>query len=283
MSISDGHQLQSRETGQHVWPVHLDNTQSNDITGFRHAFMQQAERWGLLEVVLGTLQEGNISFFQSANQGSMVPHIVLAAGFHGEEPAGSWGLLDFLRKESPTLLDNIAISILPVVNLSGWALGQRLNKWGQNPNRGFCAGMKDTPSAEGQLLLLHSALFQRSATDGVLSCHEDILCDRSYLYSFERASKPSRFSIALAKSLELTFPLVSDGTVDGCKCQHGMIFNHIDSSFESWLFELGADVAVCTETPGRASFDERVKANRLVIGTFISSVLEKSKIGTCVE
>ncbi|CAI2538215.1 Zinc carboxypeptidase [Serratia liquefaciens] len=280
MSEFSRQQHHSREIGQHIWPVHSDNTQSNDITVFRRAFKQQAKRWGLLEVVLGTLPEGNISLYQSANQEARVPHVVIAAGFHGEEPAGSWGLLDFLRKGSPTLLDKIAISFLPVVNLSGWALGQRLNNRGQNPNRGFCTGMEDIPSEEGRCILRHSRLLQKSASQGILACHEDILQDRAYLYSFERSSIPGPFSTALADELKLTFPLVRDEKIDGCECQQGLIFNHIDSSFESWLFELGADVAACTETPGRASFDERIKTNHQVIRAFISAVLEKNNIGT---
>jgi hypothetical protein len=271
-------QPHSRETGRYVWPVHSYNAQSNDIDVYRRAFQQQAERWGLLEVVLGTLPEGNISLYQSANQEARVPRVVIAAGFHGEEPAGSWGILDFLREGSPELLDSIAISILPIVNLSGWALGQRLNKKGENPNRGFCAGMKDIPSEEGKHILSHSALFKKSSSHGILTCHEDILQDRAYLYSFERTRSPGPFSTALVYELELTFPLVSAEKVDGCECQQGLIFNHIDSSFESWLFELGADVAACTETPGLGPFDERVKTNHQIIGAFISAVLEKNNI-----
>lgn len=273
-------QPHSREIGRHIWPVLSDNTHSNDIGTFRRTFLQQTERWGLLEIVLATLPEGDISLYQSVNQEAEVPRVIIAAGFHGEEPAGSWGILDFLREGSTALLDHIAISILPVVNLSGWSLGQRLNTRGENPNRGFCAGMDDIPSEEGKHLLRHSAFFQKSASHGILTCHEDILHDRAYLYSFERASSPGPFSTALVDELELTFPLVSDEKIDGCKCQKGLIFNHIDSSFESWLFKLGADVAACTETPGCAPFDDRVKANRQAVRAFISAILEKNNIGT---
>lgn len=104
---------------------------------------------------------------------------MIAAGFHSEGP--------------PALLDHIAISILPVVNLSGWSLGQRLSTRGENPNRGFCAGIDDIPSEEGKHILRHSAFFQKSASHGILTSHEDILQDRANLYS----SSPGPFSTSL--------------------------------------------------------------------------------------
>ncbi len=90
-----------RENRCHIWPVKKDDTQSNDIAFFEKAFREQSSRWGLYEIVLGCPGEGNISLYQSVNQGADVPHILIAAGFHGEEPAGCWGMLDFLREGSP--------------------------------------------------------------------------------------------------------------------------------------------------------------------------------------
>ncbi|MHB2838484.1 M14 family metallopeptidase, partial [Klebsiella pneumoniae] len=97
-----------RENRCHIWPVKKDDTQSNDIAFFEKAFREQSSRWGLYEIVLGCPGEGNISLYQSVNQGADVPHILIAAGFHGEEPAGCWGMLDFLREGSPELFDNVA-------------------------------------------------------------------------------------------------------------------------------------------------------------------------------
>ncbi|WP_305831846.1 aminoacyl--tRNA ligase-related protein [Klebsiella pneumoniae] len=59
----------------------------------------------------------------------------------------------------------------------------------------------------------------------------------------------------------------------------GIIFNHFDSSFESWLYSSGSDVAACTETPGLQPFAKRAEANRYLIGAFISSILERNSIG----
>ncbi|HHC3520411.1 TPA: hypothetical protein ACN7HZ_005328 [Klebsiella pneumoniae] len=224
-----------RENRCHIWPVKKDDTQSNDIAFFEKAFREQSSRWGLYEIVLGCPGEGNISLYQSVNQGADVPHILIAAGFHGEEPAGCWGMLDFLREGSPELFDNVAVSFLPLVNLSGLSAGCRLNSTGQNPNRGFTNGAEVEPSVEGKVLLNYEALLKNAARHGVLCCHEDILRQQAYLYTFEHTARPGHFSVALRDELERFFPVMEKERVDGCECEDGIIFNHFDSSFESWL------------------------------------------------
>ncbi|MDH8206000.1 amidohydrolase family protein [Klebsiella pneumoniae] len=196
-----------RENRCHIWPVKKDDTQSNDIAFFEKAFREQSSRWGLYEIVLGCPGEGNISLYQSVNQGADVPHILIAAGFHGEEPAGCWGMLDFLREGSPELFDNVAVSFLPLVNLSGLSAGCRLNSTGQNPNRGFTNGAEVEPSVEGKVLLNYEALLKNAARHGVLCCHEDILRQQAYLYTFEHTARPGHFSVALRDELERFFPV----------------------------------------------------------------------------
>lgn len=264
-----------RQAVKHVWPVPENNTYSNDIHFFRKAFSEEAERLGLYEIILGTTLDGNISLYQSANQDADVPHILIAAGFHGEEPAGCWGILNFLRRESIDLFDDIAISFLPAINLCGLTSGQRFNEKGENPNRGFTGNTSEIPSQEGKILLRHEKLLKNSSAQGVICCHEDILRERSYVYSFERDCSPGYFSFALSNALNQYFPLVDNENIDGAECQEGIIFNHFDSSFESWLFSLGADVAACTETPGLQPFAERTEANCYLMGAFIMAILTR--------
>ena len=70
----------------------------------------------------------------------------------------------------------------------------------------------------------------------MLCCHEDILRHKAYLYTFEHATRLGHFSVALRDELERFFPVMEKERVDGCECEDGIIFNHFDSSFESWLF-----------------------------------------------
>ncbi|MBL1541408.1 hypothetical protein ELD63_33265, partial [Klebsiella pneumoniae] len=81
------------------------------------------------------------------------------------------------------LFDNVAVSFLPLVNLSGLRTGSRLNSLGQNPNRGFTKGAEVEPSIEGKVLLNYETLLKNAASHGVLCCHEDILRHKAYLYT----------------------------------------------------------------------------------------------------
>ncbi|MEV9488527.1 hypothetical protein AB0197_26280 [Klebsiella pneumoniae] len=211
-----------RESGRHVWPVKEDDTQSNDIDFYKTAFREQSRRWGLSEIILSNTGDGEISLYQSVNQGADVPHVLIAAGFHGEEPAGCWGMLDFLREGSPELFDNVAVSFLPLVNLSGLRTGSRLNSLGQNPNRGFTKGAEVEPSIEGKVLLNYETLLKNAASHGVLCCHEDILRHKAYLYTFEHATRLGHFSVALRDELERFFPVMEKERVDGCECEDGL-------------------------------------------------------------
>ncbi len=67
-----------------------------------------------------------------------------------EKNRGCWGCWIF-REGSPELFDNVAVSFLPLVNLSGLRTGSRLNSLGQNPNRGFTKGAEVEPSIEGKV------------------------------------------------------------------------------------------------------------------------------------
>ena len=68
------------------------------------------KRWGLSEIILSNTGDGEISLYQSVNQGQMfLSRTDLVAGFHGEEPAGCWGCWIFARG-LPELFDNVAVS-----------------------------------------------------------------------------------------------------------------------------------------------------------------------------
>ncbi|MEL4012737.1 M14 family metallopeptidase [Dryocola clanedunensis] len=259
---------------QHIWPLKSMNSQSNDIALLQQLLKEESMRWGFKEVSLGQNDDAKITLLQAKGNDHTLPHALIASGFHGEEPAGPWGILDFLQNNSPQLLDTIALSFLPVVNFSGTSLGQRLNLAGENPNRGFTPG-KELPSSEGKILLKNQKLIFLSARDGVLCCHEDLPATQSYVYTFEAGALPGDFSLKLRDSLAVFFSTHPDGEVDGCQCRDGIIYNQRDSSFESWLVSLGVPVAATTETPGTKCFEQRIAANSAVIGEFVSAILAR--------
>ncbi len=68
---------------------------------------QSTRRWGLSGIIL-SLDTGdvrNITLSVCLIRGQMFLTYWYAAGLHGEEPAGCWGMLDFYARGSPELFD----------------------------------------------------------------------------------------------------------------------------------------------------------------------------------
>jgi predicted deacylase len=203
------------------------------------------------------------------------PNILIAAGFHGDEPAGCLGILHFLEIGPLNLISSLNLSFLPLVNPSGFNFKGRLNKEGQDPNRGFCHSdsTKPQPSCEGNLLIKNLPKLKLLAKDGFLSLHEDIEQECFYIYTFENSEKYSEFSICLANELAKYFEPCSDGIIEGSIVKNGIIFRQCDGSFEDLLFHEGVPRTACTETPGLKDLKERIDANAQTIMEFVRFTL----------
>ncbi|MCK1968659.1 hypothetical protein MT962_002492 [Franconibacter sp. IITDAS19] len=257
----------------HRWPLPAINGYSNDIDHFEHLFEVQATRWGLQEVELGSTGHGMISLWQSVAANKRLPHVLLAAGFHGDEPAGSWGLLNFLQHNSPLLLDKICLTFLPLVNFSGMRNGQRLTAGGRDMAKGY--GVEPPASEEADLLQASLPLLKEAARDGLLCCGEALEAEHAWLYSWEPGGEPDAFSLTLRDELAECFPLHSDALLEGCRCREGIIHNYFDDSFAAWLVAEGAAVAARIKTPGKASFEQRIFAHHMLTSAFISAVINR--------
>lgn len=241
---------------------------SNDIDSWKNQLAQLANGWSIS--ILGFPSGESLELWQRPSSLLNKPHKLIACGFHGEESAAPWGLIDFLKKTQPKMLDQVNLSLLPLVNVTGFKDGTRFNRSGENPNRGFMPHLDDVKlSAEGKVLFQHADLLDRLGSDGVLSCHEDVNVSCAYLYAYERTSKPSTTSLKFRDILSKNFDILDAKHIDGCLLQEGIVFNQIDGSFESWLFERGAKNAFCIETPGLMPFSLRVQSQSLIMQSFV--------------
>lgn len=253
-----------------LWP-HPEGAASNDLAAFEAGFAAQAAQRGFAAERLGQALGHDIHWWQRPAARQPAPRLLIASGFHGNEAAGPWGLLLWLRLVPDVLLDAAHISLLPLVSATGLTAGRRLNALGQNPNRGLGrhAG-PHAPSAEGEVLRRHADRLAAAASDGVLTCHEDLTRPWAYVYSFEPQPQPGVFSQRLAAAGARWFALPPDGEIDGCTVRGGLIHNHFDGSFECWMTERGAAVAACIETPGRADFGRRLQAQATLVLDFVA-------------
>ncbi|QSX32992.1 M14 family metallocarboxypeptidase [Shewanella avicenniae] len=258
---------------RYSWQSDIFETANNDIERFMALLNEECQRLNLQQRVLGKVEGQPIMMLQSPNASAGLPSILISAGFHGEEAAGPWGMLHFLSSVSPELFERVNLTLLPLNNPTGFIKGHRFNIFGENPNRGYLAGVDDAkPTVEGKILLEHGQLIQAASKDGILTCHEDVLQTRTYLYSFEPRQQPGKFSQQLLGALSEYFDVAQDDDIDGCPVENGFIFNHFDSSFEAWLVRSGAKVGACSETPATQNFDRRILANSAVMQRFVDYI-----------
>lgn len=243
---------------------------ANDLHDWRRQLQVLAEAGGWRRTELGRPLGEPLELLQRDAAHADAPRLLIATALHGNEIAGPWGLLTFLRDADASLLHRVHLALLPMVNATGFAADTRLNALGENPNRGYGphAGTL-VPSAEGRVLLAHEALLVAASRDGALACHEDLTRDFSYVYAFEPGTAPGPFSRALVATGERHFPVHPDGIVDGQPVRDGVVLNHHDGSLESWLSARGAAVAACVETPGREGLARRVAAQADWMRTFV--------------
>ncbi len=261
----------TEDAGRKSWTWVLpDGHASNDWSHYRRRLATVVTRQGLESITLGTIAGEPLLMLRAGTAEPGAPRLLLASGFHGEEPAGPWGVLEFLDATDGDLLSRVQLTILPLVNATGFRAGTRFNAFGENPNRGYLGLPGESPSHEGLLLLAHGELLLDAACDGLLTCHEDVLLSHAYIYSSEHTAEPSGFSHSLLAANAAHFPLHPDGIVDGCRVTGGIVFNHYDGSFESWLMQRGAARIACVETPGQHPIAQRIAAQRAMIEAFLA-------------
>lgn len=65
------------------------------------------------------------------------PSVLVSAGIHGEEPAGVFAILEFMRRYMRKYLDRFSFYVFPCINPFGFERGIRGNKDGFDLNRQF--------------------------------------------------------------------------------------------------------------------------------------------------
>lgn len=258
------------DNSPHIWDHAALACQSNDWPVFQQRILSMADRQGFTVEILGHTEGQPIYLLTRSAKQADARNILIASGFHGEEPAGPWGLLQALEAVDSDTLDRLNLAVLPLVNISGFSRGTRFNHHGENPNRGYLPSVDGIqPTEEGTILLSHQARLADYGRDGALTCHEDQALSHCYVYANEQTEEPSPTARALLACNAGFFPAHPDGHVDDCPIQDGIVFNQLDSSFESWMLANGSHHTYCTETPGQLPFDKRVAANAAMISLFM--------------
>jgi hypothetical protein len=207
------------------------------------------------------------------------PKMLIVAGFHGEEKAGPYSILKWLKECDTDTFKKCDLSFIPIVNPIGFSKGIRYNTYGEQTNCGFCHSDLDSgPSREGKILIDKIELLRPLADDGFMSLHEDVTTKLYYLYTFEKEKEPGKFTFGMKEVLGQHFKKFVDGVKVETDCANrgngpmvkdGIIYRLCDGSFEDWMFHLGVPRVVVTETPGMYKLKRRVNAGAAAIDKFI--------------
>jgi murein peptide amidase A len=142
----------------------------------------------------------------------------LFAGIHGDEPEGTYALIQLLSllEQTPALAAGYYLFVYPVCNPSGFEAHTRSSQDGHDLNREF---WKESSAPEVDLLqrelLVH-------AFHGLVSLHSDDTSDG--IYGYARGATITRYLLepALAAA-EVVLPRNRGREIDGFAARHGII------------------------------------------------------------
>ena len=205
--------------------------------------------------VLGKIGAFDFYFCAPARPDPQKKNLLIAGGIHGEEPAGSWGIVAFLETATAEEISAANISFLPLVNPTGFNVNRRHNDWDEDPNQGYDGSGKPPLPREGALMIQHLDALKAASTHGLLSLHEDTDMKEGYLWSYEPQNTAGPFTKGMLQVLEDSFGLYH-GKVEHrgsyIPMPEGYGLNVMDNSFESLLLKNGTPYCATTETPAHA-------------------------------
>jgi hypothetical protein len=208
--------------------------------------------------------------------------VLVIAGFHGEEQAGPWGILKWLENYHKENYKGIDISLIPVVNPTGFNIKKRYNTWNEITNQGFChEELGHLPSREGRILLDHWQRLYSCAMNGQISLHEDDTIKKEYyLYTYEPTPDPGQFTCGLLDCLQKWFSTPLNGVSVSSDTNrlvppyvvNGLIYNYHDSDWDDFMSHRGCPRVAVSETPALAKLEYRIDCHVDLIDTFIDLI-----------
>lgn len=215
------------------------------------------------------------------------PTIAIAAGVHGDEPAGPWALLELVESR---LLDlRFSYQIWPCTNPTGLDARTRANADGVDINRTFGRG-GGSPEARTVIEASRARTFTLS-----LDLHED--CDATGFYCYEYGGGQIGRSILAVLSargfpidpLEVTFGVAGPLEDKACVREWGRVvadaFREASLlgglSYSLALAQGGTRHALTFETPSSAAWEARLAMHRTGVLAAVSALLEESDSTSC--
>ena len=215
---------------------------------------------------------------------SDLPRIILSAGIHGEEPAGVYALLDFIKRDIVKYQDHFSFLILPCLNPYGFTRGVRFASGVGDLNRSFNNGV-DAPEAAAVKELLrrfpgpYRVAIDLHETDthmprGAEPSVENIPAG-FYMYETTPTGKPDLGPEILREICKAGYPVCRRRSVYGAECRSGLISSippenpdypdlpEFNGTLDWYLLKHGhTDHVIATETPTAWPLKRRIAVQK---------------------
>jgi murein peptide amidase A len=224
---------------------------------------------GVVMDSLGRFNHGGAEYslarcsFRGANSSDPIK-IGVFAGIHGDEPAGSFAAVEFLRRLSaePGVADNYLINVYPICNPTGFEDDTRTSRDGLDLNRCFWRG-----SAQPEVQLIERELREQHF-NGLIQLHADDTSDG--LYGFVRGHTLSEHLLKPAlQAAAKILPRNINAQIDGFAAKDSIIYDAYEgilaapSELELPPFE------IILETPHHAPIEKQVEALNVAMTTIL--------------
>jgi murein peptide amidase A len=211
--------------------------------------------------------------------------VFISAGIHGDEPAGVWAVLEFLKRYStlPPYYHHIQFTILPCMNPYGYEHQRRENAQGLDLNRQFRMGH---PPTEVRLVKEVVGGWAYALT---MEFHEDVDSSGFYLYELTQGGVPS-WGREIIELVEQKFPINLNREIEGTSAEAGLIlrqdgntpFYQIIKSRTDWPqafyhYTNGTRHCFTTETPVFLNQEERAEIHLMALDVALKKLWEQQK------
>ena len=138
--------------------------------------MDAGRRAGFSSRIFARIKDYELPVFTRSPANGIAPsaEVYVSAGVHGDEPGAPLAVLEALRKQE--FSDDIAWTIVPIVNPTGLAAKTRENAAGIDLNRDYGSAPKSEETRA------HLAWLGDRRYDVAICLHEDYETDGAYLY-----------------------------------------------------------------------------------------------------
>jgi len=257
--------INGRELKPYIWNLY-NGHKTNDIDYYYTRMFES----GLKVEELGKVNEFPIFLVQNNHEKGQ-PNILIMGGVHGEEPGGSWGILNVMMKLKLMKIQ-VNISFIPIMNPYGFSKGIRFNADLKSINSGYFRTKSGKPelTEEGKILNKNFIRISELSKNGFLSCHEDVMEEHFFIYEVINDAKPDFYCQELQSIGERYFGKKSDGQSYQGIVKDGVVLNEKDGTIDDYLFTIGnIHRAITTEVPGINDINKKVYVNEQLVTKFI--------------